>query len=227
MSVLKYTDDFDEDMKTEVEATSNVTIMEQPPKIRVAVCGPAKSGKTFLLHEIEQRYLEQFENPLVTYFHMNTAFSNDSIFTFTNNMVATETRDFMTVCTDSKDKYKSCLRERLNAENDSDLILIEDVRHPWEFEIIYEFGFTVVYADTADQIRFKRAKDLTEVNFMWSQHERQLGNLSSENNEDYIPIFGRKSLNPYRARVDIVHCTALDKKEVLWDKLIAKLKLTI
>ena len=55
MSVIRYVSEEEEinGMEKEEQTQSNEPIiMQQPPKLRVAVCGPAKAGKTYLLNAI-------------------------------------------------------------------------------------------------------------------------------------------------------------------------------
>ena len=74
MSVIRYVSEEEVDEETsgeKQEEVFNETIMQRPPKVRVAICGPARAGKTFVLNAIEQSYLERFDNPLRHYMHLN------------------------------------------------------------------------------------------------------------------------------------------------------------
>ena len=188
MSVIRYVSEEEETtgMEKEEGMQSNEPIVMQPPKLRVAVCGPAKAGKTFLLNAIEESYLERYENPLRHYMHMNRSLGHENTnFTFATDNFAVQTRDYLAECgTESgKDDYlRSCLDEL----NDHDLILVEDVRHHWEYEVLTEYGFLILYMSTPNDMRHKRSTDITERNFMWTKHEMCLANLEWDYNYAYI-----------------------------------------
>jgi len=201
MSVIRYAEeDLDEEEETgkksilvvenppfnETNIMQQQNIMQQPPKLRIAVCGPAKAGKTFLLNAIEESYLARFENPLRHYMHMNKSLAHETRnFEFTTDAFAVQTRDYLAECgTEScPDAYlRSCLDEL----NDHDLILVEDVRHHWEYEVLKEYGFLILYMSTPNDMRHKRSTDITERNFMWTKHEQLLSDLKWDYNKAYV-----------------------------------------
>jgi len=211
MSVLKYTNDIDEiedEIENEIEEenkmTSNTTITMQPPKLRIAVCGPAKSGKTHLLNAIEESYLARFENPLRHYMHMNKSLAHGlSNFEFTTDAFAVQTRDYLAECgTESCPDYypDAYLRTCLDELNDHDLILVEDVRHYWEYEVLKQYGFLILYMSTPNDMRHKRSTDITERNFMWTKHEMCLTNIKWDYNDAYVT----KSDTEHRMKFDLV-----------------------
>jgi len=224
MSVLKYTNDIDEiEDKIEEEdnnMTSNTTITMQPPKLRIAVCGPAKAGKTFLLNTIEQSCLERFENPLRHYMHMNKSLAHEiNNFEFTTDTFAVQTRDYLAECgnlTDQSDYLRSCLDEL----NDHDLILVEDVRHHWEYEVLKQYGFLILYMSTPNDMRHKRSTDITERNFMWTKHEQCLTNLKWDCNDSYVT----KSDQEHRIYFDLVVCHNDPFAAEIWDRLMKRVR---
>ena len=224
MSVLKYTNDIDEiEDKIEEEdnnMTSNTTITMQPPKLRIAVCGPAKAGKTFLLNAIEESYLARFENPLRHYMHMNKSLAHETRnFEFTTDAFAVQTRDYLAECgTEScPDAYlRSCLDEL----NDHDLILVEDVRHHWEYEVLKQYGFLILYMSTPNDMRHKRSTDITERNFMWTKHEQCLTNLKWDCNDSYVT----KSDQEHRIYFDLVVYHNDQFAAEIWDRLMKRVR---
>lgn len=179
MSVIRYVSEEEVDEETsgeKQEEVFNETIMQRPPKVRVAICGPARAGKTFVLNAIEQSYLERFDNPLRHYMHLNKILFDEetSKFEFADHNSAVQTRDYLANCGCTKANY---LRHCLEELNDYDLILVEDLRHKWEFDVLKEHNFVILYISTPSDVRFKRAKDLYDVNFMWSTHEQRLSDI--------------------------------------------------
>ena len=229
MSVIRYVSEEEEmngmEKEEQTQATSNETIiMQQPPNLRVAVCGPAKAGKTFLLNAIEQSYLERFENPLRHYMHMNRSLAHEiTNFKFTTNNFAVQTRDYLAECgTESCPDYypDAYLRTCLDELNDHDLILVEDVRHHWEYEVLKEYGFLILYMSTPDDMRHERSTDLTERNFMWTKHEICLTNLKWDYNDAYVTIS-----NPeHRMKFDLVVNHKGPFKADLWDLLMNRVR---
>lgn len=224
MSVLKYTDDIDEienEIKEDNNMTSNITMTTQPPKLRVAVCGPAKAGKTYLLNAIEQSYLERFENPIRHYMHMNKSLAHETRnFTFATDNFAVQTRDYLAECgTEScPDAYlRSCLDEL----NDHDLILVEDVRHHWEYEVLKQYGFLILYMSTPNDIRHKRSTDITERNFMWTKHEVCLTNIKWDYNDAYVT----KSNTDHKMQFDLVVNHNGPFGADLWELLMNRVRL--
>ena len=223
MSVIRYVSEEEEitGMEKEEQTPSNETIiMPQPPKLRVAVCGPAKAGKTFLLNAIEQNYLQRFENPLRQYMHLNKSLAHETRnFEFTTDAFAVQTRDYLAECgTEScPDAYlRSCLDEL----NDHDLILVEDVRHHWEYEVLKEYGFVILYMSTPNDMRHKRSTDITERNFMWTKHEICLTNLKWDHNDAYVTIS-----NPaHRMKFDLVVNHKGPFKADLWELLMNRVQ---
>ncbi len=223
MSVLKYTNDIDE-IENEIEEdnniTSNTTITMQPPKLRIAVCGPAKAGKTFLLNAIEQNYLERFENPLRHYMHMNKSLAHETTnFEFTTDTFAVQTRDYLAECGTAvaTDAYlRSCLDEL----NDHDLILVEDVRHHWEYEVLKEYGFLILYMSTPNDMRHKRSTDITERNFMWTKHEVCLTNIKWDYNDAYVT----KSNTEHKMQFDLVVNHTEPFGADLWELLMNRVR---
>ena len=224
MSVIRYVSEEEETtgMENEEQTQSNETIIMQPPKLRVAVCGPAKAVKTFLLNAIEESYLERFENPLRHYMHMNRSLAHEiTNFKFTTDAFAVQTRDYLAeVGTETgKDAYlRSCLDEL----NDHDLILVEDVRHHWEYEVLKEYGFLILYMSTPDDMRHKRSTDITERNFMWTKHEICLTNLKWEYNDAYVTISNKYNTN--RMKFDLVVNHRGPFKADLWELLMNRVK---
>ena len=220
MSVIQYVSEEEKEetigIEKEEDMQSNEPISMQPPKLRVAVCGPAKSGKTFLLNSIEQSYLQRFENPLRHYMHMNKSLG-PSNFEFTTDICAVQTRDYLSICgleTGKEEYFRTCLDEL----NDHDLILVEDVRHPWEYEVLKSYGFLIIYMDTPDDVRHKRSTDLTERNFMWTEHEICLSKLHwSDHDSAYVELTDELS---YCLQFDITvdHGAPIDQS--FWDKMM-------
>ena len=228
MSVLRFEEEIDEE-------TSNILYVKNPPlpnttmpipKLRLATVGPAKSGKTYALKEIEEQYLSRYENPLVHYMHMNqslpTVHRND--FEFINSVFETHTRDYM----GDYNGTSEYLISLLEGMNDYDLILVEDVRHKHEFETLRDHGFIFVYLSTPKNVRFKRAKDMTEINFMLTNKEEQLDNLLWRANDPYVIIqpWNKQDLQQYEARIDLVHAPHEQSvvKMDLWTTVMNKLE---
>ena len=121
-------------------------------------------------------------------------------FTFATDNFAVQTRDYLAeVGTEScPDAYlRSCLDEL----NDHDLILVEDVRHHWEYEVLKEYGFLILYMSTPNDMRHKRSTDITERNFMWTKHEICLANLEWDYNDAYI---NTKTDPKFKIKFDLV-----------------------
>ena len=174
MSVIKYIteEDIDNEFnehheKEKVETPFNSTMVT--PKMRIAVCGPAKSGKTFTLNEIEEKYLQCYDNPIICYLHLNKLLNFDC----SNDVSATQIRDYVSA-NNTFQNMSTSLEKKLDEMNDNDLILIDDVRHDWEFNLLRQYGFYIIYVDTKYETRLKRAKCLNEVHFMCSQREIEL-----------------------------------------------------
>jgi len=224
MSVIRYVSEEEEinEMEKEEQTQSNETIIMQPPKLRVAVCGPAKAGKTYLLNAIEQSYLERFENPLRHYMHMNKSLAHEiSNFEFTTDTFAAQTRDYLAECsTDSQTCQNDYLRSCLDELNDHDLILVEDVRHHWEYDVLKQYGFLILYMSTPDDMRHKRSTDITERNFMWTKHEQCLTNLKWDYNDAYVT----KSDPQHRIKFDLVVNHNGPFKADLWDLLMNRVR---
>ena len=165
----------------------------ETPKLRVAICGPSKSGKTFILKTMEERYLQQFDNPLITYMHLKKTLKK---FEYSNSMFATQIRDYVSVHESFQNMSQSLQRE-LEELNDNDLILIEDVRHDWEFDLLRNYNFVFIYVLTKNEVRLQRAKSLDEVKFMCSKHEVGLSEAINDNvfMEDYIDILYKQGEN--------------------------------
>lgn len=222
MSVIRYVSEEEIETNTnklEEESDFNETMSSQPPpKLRVAVCGPAKAGKTFLLNAIEESYLERYENPLRQYLHMNTTLfhTGPSTFEFTDANFAVQTRDYLAECGTETGK-ETYLRTCLDSLNDHDLILVEDVRHHWEYEILKQYNFLILYMSTPTDVRHKRSTDITERNFMWSQHEKRLDNLEWNYHDAYLKT--KKEAMQFDL---VVNTTQLTNKKELWELLINK-----
>ena len=117
---------------------------------------------------------------------MNTSLAHKiTNFKFTTDYFAVQTRDYLAecVCETGRDDY---LRTCLDELNDHDLILVEDVRHHWEYEVLKEYGFLILYMSTPNDMRHERSTDLTERNFMWTKHEICLSNLKWEYNDAHV-----------------------------------------
>ena len=130
-----------------------------------------------------------------------------------------QTRDYLAeVGTEScPDAYlRSCLDEL----NDHDLILVEDVRHHWEYEVLKEYGFLILYMSTPDDMRHKRSTDITERNFMWTKHEICLTNLKWEYNDAYVT----KSNPEHRMKFDLVVNHRGPFKDDLWELLMNRVQ---
>lgn len=225
MSVIRYVSEEEEingiEKEEQIQTQSNETIiMQQPPKLRVAVCGPAKAGKTYLLNAIEESYLARFENPLRHYMHMNKSLAHGlSNFEFATDAFAVQTRDYLAECgTEScpDDYLRSCLDEL----NDHDLILVEDVRHHWEYQVLKEYGFLILYMSTPDDMRHKRSTDITERNFMWTKHEICLTNIKWDYNDAYVT----KSNTEHRMKFDLVVNHTGPFKADLWELLMNRVQ---
>ena len=89
------------------------------------------------------------------------------------------------------------LQHELQELNDNDLILIEDVRHDWEFDILRNYGFHFIYVFTKNEVRLQRAKTLDEVKFMCSKHEVGLSEAINDDvfMKDYIDILYKQGEN--------------------------------
>lgn len=227
MSVIRFSEEFTENEQP------NILQVENPPfnttmaipKLRLATVGPRYSGKTYALKEIEEQYLSRFENPLVHYMHMNQSLPTvqRDDFEFINSTFETHTRDYMGDYTGDSN-YLTTLLEGMN---DHDLILLEDVRHKHEFETLRNHGFIFLYLSTPKTVRFKRAKDMSEINFMLTKKEEELNNLLWNYNDCYIQIqpHNKKQLQPYEAKIDLVHSPHEPSELDLWTRVMNKEKL--
>lgn len=195
MSVISYIDEdeLDKEFQRQQEEEKQTKVKMVTPKLRVAICGPSKSGKTFILKTIEERYLQQFDNPLISYMHLNKLLNK---FECSNNMFATQIRDYVSV-NKTFQNMSQYLQHELEELNDNDLILIEDVRHDWEFDILRNYGFHFIYVFTKNEARLQRAKSLDEVKFMCSKHEVGLSEAVNDEvfMEDYIDILYKQGEN--------------------------------
>ena len=137
-------------------------------------------------------------------------------FEFTTDTFAVQTRDYLAECgsdSSQSDYLRSCLDEL----NDHDLILVEDVRHHWEYEVLKQYGFLILYMSTPNDIRHKRSIDITERNFMWTKHEICLTNIKWNYNDAYVT----KSNTEHKIQFDLVVDPRLvTKKAELWELLM-------
>lgn len=234
MSVIRYAEeDLDEEEETEKKSIlivenppfNETNIMQQPPKLRIAVCGPAKAGKTFLLNAIEQSYLERFENPLRHYMHMNRSLAHElTTFTFTNDICAVQTRDYLANCGARGGAEDDFLRTCLDELNDHDLILVEDVRHPWEYEVLKEYEFLILYMSTPNDVRFRRSTDLAVRNFMWTKHEQLLSDLKWNHNDAYVKSFFTEEEKNISMQFDLVVNEKGPFQADLWDLIMNRMQ---
>ena len=134
---------------------STPVLVMPPNKLRVAVMGKRKSGKSYLLHQLESHYIQT-----------NGSSTNRRTISLRNLY-------------DKNDQLSNLFTKLLTNYKNFDAVFVDDVKYSWECDILKNFNFTIVYVHTPWILRFQRlhTPDYTEhellqhVNWMVSKPE--------------------------------------------------------
>ena len=97
--------------------TTPVLVMP-PNKLRVAVMGKRKSGKSYLLHQLESHYIQT-----------NGSSTNRRTISLRNLY-------------DKNDQLSNLLTKLLTNYKNFDAVFVDDVKYSWECDILKNFNFT-------------------------------------------------------------------------------------
>ena len=134
-----------------------------PPKLRIAVMGKRKSGKSHLLHKIESYYIEK-----------NGSSTNRRTISAKNLY-------------DKNDNLSNLFTNLLTNYRHFDAVFVDDVKYSWECDILKNFNFTIIYVHTPWALRFQRmhSPDYTEHELLqhvnWMVSEPQLKEIEKTN----------------------------------------------
>lgn len=168
----------------EEEMAAGIAISEiSSPKIRIAVMGMAKSGKTHFLHTVESEHLRKYGDSC-----LRKSFSMNDLYEFKHNINSIR-HAFNKEILWKKDALEKVIVEN----NDCDLIMVDDVMFEWELETLQMYNFKLIYITSPwhsrfNRLSFNKATIFNDLNWMTCQEEIDLMKSSNKMKKKYNMI---------------------------------------